>query len=115
MGQSFSKHASLLNRVENIVQLPFGKSFRDASESVNFIIRLRPFAGIVPFELTNNWTGERLSLRRYNENNCLLVRCPIQREEDKWTNWEKEAIEWQWRRQWNCISINLKDSDIGDG
>uniref|UniRef100_A0A183C043 F-box domain-containing protein n=1 Tax=Globodera pallida TaxID=36090 RepID=A0A183C043_GLOPA len=90
-------------------------SFRDASEPVNFIIRLRAFAGIKPFELTNNWTGERLTFRHFNNDKWLLVRCPIGREEDKWTNWEKEAIEWKMGRQWNLIGITFQDSDIGDG
>uniref|UniRef100_A0A183CEI4 SH3 domain-containing protein n=1 Tax=Globodera pallida TaxID=36090 RepID=A0A183CEI4_GLOPA len=90
-------------------------SFVNASEPVNFIIRLRSFAGIVPFELTNNWTGEQLTLRQMDEDNWLLVRCPIGREEDKWTNWEEEAIEWEWLSQWNCIIINFEDGDIGDG
>uniref|UniRef100_A0A183C6P6 Calpain catalytic domain-containing protein n=1 Tax=Globodera pallida TaxID=36090 RepID=A0A183C6P6_GLOPA len=90
-------------------------SFVNASESVNFIIRLRSFAGIVPYDLKNNWTGERLTLRQIDEDNWLLVRCPIGREEDKWTNWEKEAIEWKWSHQWNFISIDFKDSGIGDG
>uniref|UniRef100_A0A183CJ56 F-box domain-containing protein n=1 Tax=Globodera pallida TaxID=36090 RepID=A0A183CJ56_GLOPA len=71
-------------------------AFANALEPANFIIRPH-FSGIGPFQLMNNWTGERLSLRRL-KNKWLLVRCPIEREEDKWTNWEGEAIE-----------------DIGDG
>uniref|UniRef100_A0A183CHV2 SH2 domain-containing protein n=1 Tax=Globodera pallida TaxID=36090 RepID=A0A183CHV2_GLOPA len=90
------------------------KSFVSASEPANFIIRLRSPSGIVPFGLYNNLTGERLTLRRL-KNKWLLVRCPIEREEDKWAKWEKEAIEWKWRRQWNRISINLEDAGIIDG
>uniref|UniRef100_A0A183C686 FBA_2 domain-containing protein n=1 Tax=Globodera pallida TaxID=36090 RepID=A0A183C686_GLOPA len=92
-------------------------SFVNASEPVNFIIRLLRSSsdGIEPFELKNNLTGERLTLRRFNKDNWLLVRCPIMREEDKWTNWEEEAIGWQLRRQSNRIVINFKDSDIGYG
>uniref|UniRef100_A0A183CHV1 FBA_2 domain-containing protein n=1 Tax=Globodera pallida TaxID=36090 RepID=A0A183CHV1_GLOPA len=99
-------------------------SFVNASKPVNFIIRLRSFAGIEPFELKNNWTREQLTLRliggdglggrKIGRRDGLLVRCPIGREEDKWTNWEEEAIEWEWRRQWNCIYINFEDSGIGD-
>uniref|UniRef100_A0A183CEX2 DUF4283 domain-containing protein n=1 Tax=Globodera pallida TaxID=36090 RepID=A0A183CEX2_GLOPA len=70
---------------------------------------------LVPFDLKNNLTGERLTLRRFNERICLLVRCPIGREEDKWTKWETEAIEWKWIRQWNCVVIDLEDRDIGCG
>uniref|UniRef100_A0A914GP50 F-box protein n=1 Tax=Globodera rostochiensis TaxID=31243 RepID=A0A914GP50_GLORO len=101
------------------------RSFVNASEAVNFIIRIRhpPFLGFKPFELTNNLTGERLTFRRVTlrrwafssktEEFWLLVRCPIGREEDKWANWEEEAIELDWYFQWNRIFINLKD--IGDG
>uniref|UniRef100_A0A183BJB8 TIR domain-containing protein n=1 Tax=Globodera pallida TaxID=36090 RepID=A0A183BJB8_GLOPA len=87
-------------------------AFVNASEPVNFIIR-PDFFRIGPFELTNNWTGERLTLRRL-KNNLLLVRCPIAREEDKWAKWEKEAIEWELNSQCNCITIDFKDRDIGD-
>uniref|UniRef100_A0A183CHV4 FBA_2 domain-containing protein n=1 Tax=Globodera pallida TaxID=36090 RepID=A0A183CHV4_GLOPA len=90
------------------------ESFVNACEPVNFIIRLHSLFGIVPFELKNNWTRERLTLRQIDEDNWLLVRCPIGREEDKWTNWEKEAIEWNWYRQWNRIDITFNDRDIGD-
>ncbi|KAI3411183.1 hypothetical protein GPALN_003266 [Globodera pallida] len=90
-------------------------SFVNASKPVNFIIQNDEDADFVPFELTNNWTGERLTFRRFNEDNWLLVRCPIGREEDKWTNWEKEAIELDWNSQCNRIEINFQDSDVGDG
>ncbi|KAI3411170.1 hypothetical protein GPALN_003253 [Globodera pallida] len=91
-------------------------SFRDASKPVNFIITFEHLSTVViePFELTNNWTGERLALRQMDEDFWLLVRCPIRREEDKWAKWEKEAIElnlWSWNR----ININFEDGDIGDG
>uniref|UniRef100_A0A183CJB1 Agenet domain-containing protein n=1 Tax=Globodera pallida TaxID=36090 RepID=A0A183CJB1_GLOPA len=77
------------------------RSFVNASEPVNFIIRL--------------WTGERLTLRQMDNGNWLLVRCPIEREENKWAKWEKEAIEWDWFRQWNRITIDFNDRNIGDG
>ncbi|KAI3411186.1 hypothetical protein GPALN_003269 [Globodera pallida] len=91
-------------------------SFRDASKPANFIIIIQndEDEDVVPFT-ENNWTGERLSLRQIDEDKWLLVRCPIGREEDKWTNWEKEAIEWDWNNQWNRIFINFEDGDIGDG
>uniref|UniRef100_A0A914GP58 Uncharacterized protein n=1 Tax=Globodera rostochiensis TaxID=31243 RepID=A0A914GP58_GLORO len=92
------------------------RAFVNASESANFIIKFMEDACYaVPFELKNNWTGERLSLRQMDKDNWLLVRCPIGREEDKWTKWEKEAIEWKWNSRWNCIGIAFEDRDIGDG
>uniref|UniRef100_A0A914GT50 F-box domain-containing protein n=1 Tax=Globodera rostochiensis TaxID=31243 RepID=A0A914GT50_GLORO len=92
------------------------RAFVNALEPVNFIIRFCFGLFYVElFELTNNWTRERLSLRRINNKLELLVRCPIGREEDKWTKWEKEAIEWKEYRQWNCITIRCNDWDIGDG
>uniref|UniRef100_A0A183C5U0 F-box domain-containing protein n=1 Tax=Globodera pallida TaxID=36090 RepID=A0A183C5U0_GLOPA len=92
------------------------RAFVNASESANFIIKfLEHDHHFVPFELKNNRTGERLTFRRIDKDKWLLVRCPIGREEDKWTKWEKEAIEWQWNSRWNCIGITFKDRDIGDG
>uniref|UniRef100_A0A183C680 Uncharacterized protein n=1 Tax=Globodera pallida TaxID=36090 RepID=A0A183C680_GLOPA len=93
-------------------------AFVNTSEPVNFIIRLlySSFDGISPFELTNNWTGERLTFRQIDKYNWLLVRCPIVREEDKWAKWEKEAIQWKlYPPEWNYITVNFQDSDIGDG
>uniref|UniRef100_A0A914I1S0 Uncharacterized protein n=1 Tax=Globodera rostochiensis TaxID=31243 RepID=A0A914I1S0_GLORO len=93
------------------------RSFVDASESVNFIIKfwVDERVYLLPFELMNNRTGERLTLRQLNEDDWMLVRCPIGREEDKWAKWEKEAIEWERDRQWNLIAINFFDNGIGDG
>uniref|UniRef100_A0A914HHS6 Vacuolar protein sorting-associated protein 54 C-terminal domain-containing protein n=1 Tax=Globodera rostochiensis TaxID=31243 RepID=A0A914HHS6_GLORO len=90
-------------------------SFVNASERANFIIKFLENDDFEPFELKNNWTGERLTFRQIDEDKWLLVRCPIEREEDKWANWEKEAIEWKRRRHWNFIAITFQDNDIGDG
>uniref|UniRef100_A0A183C678 FBA_3 domain-containing protein n=1 Tax=Globodera pallida TaxID=36090 RepID=A0A183C678_GLOPA len=95
------------------------RSFVNASESANFIINFWTDEDdvhvIEPFDLVNNLTVEQLTLRWLDKEEWLLVRCPIGREEDKWTNWEKEAIEWDWFFQWNRIAINFEDCDIGDG
>uniref|UniRef100_A0A183C4C3 F-box domain-containing protein n=1 Tax=Globodera pallida TaxID=36090 RepID=A0A183C4C3_GLOPA len=90
-------------------------SFVNASEPVNFFIRLYSPSGIEPFELKNT-LGERLTLRHFGKyDRLMLVRCPIVREEDQWAKWEEEAIEWEWFCQWNRIIINIKDRDIGAG
>uniref|UniRef100_A0A914HVL2 Uncharacterized protein n=1 Tax=Globodera rostochiensis TaxID=31243 RepID=A0A914HVL2_GLORO len=87
-------------------------SFVNASEPVNFIIIFGFFDDLVPFELKNNLTRERLTLRQMDEGGWLLVRCPIVREEAKWAVWEKETLYWE--DHWNCISIYFEDKDIGD-
>uniref|UniRef100_A0A914HTF4 Uncharacterized protein n=1 Tax=Globodera rostochiensis TaxID=31243 RepID=A0A914HTF4_GLORO len=96
------------------------QEFVNATDPLNFIIFHYYYScvGIVPFELANNLTGERLVCRRFDKRagvNWLLVRCPIERDEDKWAEWEKEATEWNWRRPWNSIDINLNQSDVSDG
>uniref|UniRef100_A0A914HBB1 F-box associated domain-containing protein n=1 Tax=Globodera rostochiensis TaxID=31243 RepID=A0A914HBB1_GLORO len=94
-------------------------AFVNSTVAVNFIMCVWDWfsaVAIVPFELKNNLTGERLELRSFNRRgNCMLVRCPTERDEDKWAEWEQEAIEWNWSQQSTRISINLEDKDIGDG
>ncbi|KAL3076448.1 hypothetical protein niasHT_039937 [Heterodera trifolii] len=93
--------------------------FLDALSSANFIITFcsydKPFDALpVPYELTNGFTGERLSLIKHNsQNGYLLIRCPISRDETKWTKWEKEAV-FKTNAQRNNIFIQLGDGDIGD-
>uniref|UniRef100_A0A914HCZ9 Uncharacterized protein n=1 Tax=Globodera rostochiensis TaxID=31243 RepID=A0A914HCZ9_GLORO len=99
------------------------QEFINSTAPVNFIICLghSVFVVIAPFELENNLTGERLELRRLDDKCkwplvlCLLARCPIKRDEDKWAEWEKEAIDLDWRCQWNSVNIKFEDSAIGDG
>uniref|UniRef100_A0A183BNJ2 RING-type E3 ubiquitin transferase n=1 Tax=Globodera pallida TaxID=36090 RepID=A0A183BNJ2_GLOPA len=94
-------------------------AFVNASGPANFIVTIwKHWNGLVPFELENNWTAERLTLRQMG-GDWLLARCPIVREEAKWAKWEKEAIQRPYTtyrpRQWNLISINFEDKNIGDG
>uniref|UniRef100_A0A914H772 Uncharacterized protein n=1 Tax=Globodera rostochiensis TaxID=31243 RepID=A0A914H772_GLORO len=93
-------------------------AFVNSTAPVNFIICLRSWsskANDVPFKVQNNLTGERLVLRRFiNRSKGLLVRCPIERDEAKWAEWEKAALEWKWR-QWNRIAIYFNANDISDG
>ncbi|KAI3416417.1 hypothetical protein GPALN_005949 [Globodera pallida] len=91
------------------------QEFFNSTNPLNFIIYFWvTSAHSVPFKLENNLTAERLFSRRIGLNLWLLVRCPIERDEDKWAKWEKEASEWDWC-PWNYMCINVQDKDIGDG
>ncbi|KAL3080378.1 hypothetical protein niasHT_032583 [Heterodera trifolii] len=99
----------------------FKAAFASASSPVNFIIvfwfLLSFVDSVVPFDQTNELTREQLALKRTdNSGRFLLIRCPIARDESKWTNWEEEAIGWQIYDQRNRIDIEINREDkIGDG
>ncbi|KAL3118218.1 hypothetical protein niasHT_004100 [Heterodera trifolii] len=93
----------------------FKAAFASASSPANFIVVIwypQSFAysaayPIVPFDQTNELTREQLILKRtYYSNCCMLVRCPIARDESKWAKWEEEAIARP--REWkNRIDIDI--------
>uniref|UniRef100_A0A914HR32 F-box domain-containing protein n=1 Tax=Globodera rostochiensis TaxID=31243 RepID=A0A914HR32_GLORO len=90
-------------------------AFVNSFEPVNFIINLRdcwPFVINAPFELKTNLMGEPLVCRHIKGNGWLLVRCSIERDGEKWAEWEQEALNWRW--QWNLLSIYFHDWDIGE-
>uniref|UniRef100_A0A914IDK1 Uncharacterized protein n=1 Tax=Globodera rostochiensis TaxID=31243 RepID=A0A914IDK1_GLORO len=67
-------------------------AFATAAGPVNFIVTFCNCSdGIVPFELENTFTGERLKLRRLDVDEWRLVRCPSERDEAEWAEWEQEA------------------------
>ncbi|KAL3075305.1 hypothetical protein niasHT_033879 [Heterodera trifolii] len=99
----------------------FKAAFDDASAPANAIVVIwfpPSFVdSVVPFDQTNKLTRERLALKRANnDDDFLLVRCPIVRDTSKWAKWEKEAIDWRFINQWNKIGMRIDDeNDIGDG
>ncbi|KAL3077086.1 hypothetical protein niasHT_035920 [Heterodera trifolii] len=112
-----TNHGNLVPNVEAIK-----KAFVSASSPVNFIVIIRFIPSffvfsVVPFALTNGLTREQLTLKRIDNNShFLLIRCPIARDESKWTKWEEEAIGWEIYDQWNKIDIPIyREDGIGDG
>ncbi|KAL3077089.1 hypothetical protein niasHT_035923 [Heterodera trifolii] len=99
----------------------FKAAFASASSPVNFIVSIWfPFyQSVVPFVLTNELTREQLTLKIIDNSNggyFLLIRCPIARDENKWAEWEEEAIGWRIYDQWNRINIPIyREDGIGDG
>uniref|UniRef100_A0A914H199 F-box domain-containing protein n=1 Tax=Globodera rostochiensis TaxID=31243 RepID=A0A914H199_GLORO len=91
-------------------------AFVDSIEQVNFFIGLYMVGkDIKPFELANNLTGERLEFRHLKKDKWLLIRRPIERDDEKWAEWENEAAELGCFCQWNRISIYFEDGGIDDG
>ncbi|KAL3082634.1 hypothetical protein niasHT_031345 [Heterodera trifolii] len=112
----YTDHPNLAPKLE-----AFKSAFASASSFANFIISIwfpPLFADSVePFDLTNGFTHEQLALKRINNSRrFLLIRCPIARDESKWTKWENEAIEWESDDQRNQIYIAIyREDQIGDG
>ncbi|KAL3080920.1 hypothetical protein niasHT_032948 [Heterodera trifolii] len=112
-----SLHMDYVNWSSNVEAIE--AAFASASSPASFIIVfwfLRSYS-VLPFVLTNELTHEQLALKRIT-NSCrfLLIRCPIARDESKWTKWEKEASGWRICDQWKHIDIAINDENkIGDG
>uniref|UniRef100_A0A914HM06 Uncharacterized protein n=1 Tax=Globodera rostochiensis TaxID=31243 RepID=A0A914HM06_GLORO len=106
-------------------------AFFNSVNPVNFIIYFSHWCydARAPFDLKNNLTGERLVLQNYKRYNWLIVRCPIERDEQKWAEWEQHAVSccfsaqydpierrsYTKHHQWNRIDICFEDKDIGEG
>ncbi|KAL3068839.1 hypothetical protein niasHT_032964 [Heterodera trifolii] len=109
---------TLASKIENIKT-----AFFNASSPVNFIVlisfMLAFSVSVVPFDHTNELTREQLTLKSIdNSDHFLLIRCPIARDESKWTKWEEEASGWQTFtfKLWNQIQFSIINEDeIGDG
>uniref|UniRef100_A0A914H405 Uncharacterized protein n=1 Tax=Globodera rostochiensis TaxID=31243 RepID=A0A914H405_GLORO len=93
------------------------QDFSEASKPANFIIRVQAASNAVieTFEpVKNDKSGEQLTLRR-RKNKWLLVRSPIERNQEQWAKWEEEAFEWEGHNQWNRIGISFSEDAIGVG
>ncbi|KAL3118306.1 hypothetical protein niasHT_005509 [Heterodera trifolii] len=97
-------------------------TFVNASSAANFIIVIWfhwPSAdSAVLFDLTNELTREQLALKMIDNNDThpfLLMRCPIARDESKWTKWEEEAIHCEIDELWNKIYIQIRDEFFSAG
>ncbi|KAL3107304.1 hypothetical protein niasHT_017387 [Heterodera trifolii] len=97
------------------------ETFASASSSVNFIVvisfQLSLARSILPFDLTNGFTHEQLTLKKTANICCfVLIRSPIARDESKWTKWVEEAIGWQISKKWQIFDFGIyNEEDIGDG
>uniref|UniRef100_A0A183CPW1 FTH domain-containing protein n=1 Tax=Globodera pallida TaxID=36090 RepID=A0A183CPW1_GLOPA len=93
-------------------------AFVNSTKPVNFIICLDhcPSTDIVPFELRNKLTEEKLELRHFDGDEWLLVRCPIELDGEKWVEWKNDAlVELKGYYNRNSVYIRLEDSEIDDG
>uniref|UniRef100_A0A914HA85 RNA-directed DNA polymerase n=1 Tax=Globodera rostochiensis TaxID=31243 RepID=A0A914HA85_GLORO len=85
-------------------------TFVNSTSPVNFIICVwdwLSFDGIMPFELINNLTGERLVFRHIKGNEWLLVRCPIELEEVTQQFWRSQQLTGNIFNKHNLVLILL--------
>ncbi|KAL3113874.1 hypothetical protein niasHT_017470 [Heterodera trifolii] len=96
-------------------------AFASASSPVSFIVVILFFPPsfadfILLFDQTNELTREQLALKIINNSDrLLLIRCPIARDESKWTKWEEEAISCEIDDLWNKIYIQIHDETFASG
>ncbi|KAI3416285.1 hypothetical protein GPALN_005825 [Globodera pallida] len=88
------------------------KAFVNASSSVSYVVRVDAyFAHTEPFVVENGATRECLTLHRARGNAWMLERGPIDREEQQWAVWTREALE---KKNWpNLLQFEFGDRDIG--
>uniref|UniRef100_A0A914GRL5 Uncharacterized protein n=1 Tax=Globodera rostochiensis TaxID=31243 RepID=A0A914GRL5_GLORO len=63
---------------------------------------------------SNDMTQEKLTLKHAYDNVWLLVRHPIEKDDEQWRVLEKMAIEWTWEEKYR-ITICFNDNGIGEG
>uniref|UniRef100_A0A914H3R2 Uncharacterized protein n=1 Tax=Globodera rostochiensis TaxID=31243 RepID=A0A914H3R2_GLORO len=95
------------------------EAFLNASTAVSYIIVIDvdvsaddedDSAVFMPFEHQNGRTRERLAFRRQDDSAWLLERGPIVRDEKRWTEWKKAAVD---RIKKSMIGVFIKDDNIG--
>uniref|UniRef100_A0A914HU26 F-box domain-containing protein n=1 Tax=Globodera rostochiensis TaxID=31243 RepID=A0A914HU26_GLORO len=87
------------------------KAFSTATTPVNFIVHLpvECFVGGAEFELVNEQTRERLTMRRLNSC-CLLKRLPLGLDAKRWMAWHWEAVIYHINK--NHIVVSVADQNI---
>uniref|UniRef100_A0A183BX72 F-box domain-containing protein n=1 Tax=Globodera pallida TaxID=36090 RepID=A0A183BX72_GLOPA len=89
------------------------ETFLRDSTPVNYVVVLQLLSGIASFDLKNEGTRERLTIRLIGNNLLLIARSPIVRDEQQWTEWENEAVNMKAEQQKNLVDIHIGDMHIG--
>uniref|UniRef100_A0A183CS00 ABM domain-containing protein n=1 Tax=Globodera pallida TaxID=36090 RepID=A0A183CS00_GLOPA len=93
----------------------FGKlkeAFVNASSSVSYVVRVDAYlAHMEPFVVENGATRECLTLHRARGDAWMLERGPIDRDEQQWAVWTREAMEEKIGP--NLLHFEFGDRDIG--
>uniref|UniRef100_A0A183BJJ5 F-box domain-containing protein n=1 Tax=Globodera pallida TaxID=36090 RepID=A0A183BJJ5_GLOPA len=86
------------------------ETFSDASSPVKYIVVMHLHFAVEPFDLENERTRERLTIQFFGDDVYLIGRGPVEREEHRWDEWEREAVAGNWK---SVIQIAFGDEDIG--